>query len=405
MKLKEKIIDSSTCNFLNRANQETINELKRITSFLPIHYGVPIRYWYIKNDKQNLQTCKMCSNEPKFHGISKGYSLYCSTKCRNEDTKFREEDRIKTRIESDSTNDNLVICEICKLGVLLIKPHLNNSHKDWTIDNYKEKFPNSKIVSDFQSKKISKRLSGENNPFHSKNSSKEERKKRSIFSLEYWKIRYPELSDEELKTKRNEFLKNIFKDRLIPSNNEYWISQGFSKEDSYSKVKERQTTFTLEKCIDKFGEVEGLKKFNERQKNWSKSLFENFEKYGDGRSIQSKWASSVIDFLCKELKINRPKKEKWISSKNSDLCFSYDFTYEDRIIEFNGDLWHANPKIYKKDFIIPKCNITAEQKWQIDDKKIKLAESHGYKILVIWESEYKEDPKKIIQKCIDFLNS
>ena len=209
MKLKEKIIDSSTCNFLNRANQETINELKRITSFLPIHYGVPIRYWYIKNDKQNLQTCKMCSNEPKFHGISKGYSLYCSTKCRNEDTKFREEDRIKTRIESDSTNDNLVICEICKLGVLLIKPHLNNSHKDWTIDNYKEKFPNSKIVSDFQSKKISKRLSGENNPFHSKNSSKEERKKRSIFSLEYWKIRYPELSDEELKTKRNEFLKNI----------------------------------------------------------------------------------------------------------------------------------------------------------------------------------------------------
>lgn len=84
---------------------------------------------------------------------------------------------------------------------------------------------------------------------------------------------------------------------------------------------------------------------------------------------------------------------------------SYDFNYENKIIEFNGDLWHANPKLYDKAFIIPKCNITASEKWKIDEEKIKLAESHGYEVLTIWENEFKENSKKIIKKCLNFLNS
>lgn len=190
---------------------------------------------------------------------------------------------------------------------------------------------------------------------------------------------------------------------IRPNQKLYWINKGLSEKESKVKVKELQTTFSLDICIEKYGEEEGLLRFNERQEKWNKSLFENFEKYGDGRCIQSKWASDIIDILCDILKIKRPKKEKWISSKKGNLNCSYDFTFNKKIIEFNGDFWHANPKIYDKDFVIPVCNIKASDKWDIDKEKIKLAESHGYEVLVVWESDFIENQELIINKCIKFL--
>ena len=35
--------------------------------------------------------------------------------------------------------------------------------------------------------------------------------------------------------------------------------------------------------------------------------------------------------------------------------------------------------------------------------KQKVAEYHGYEVLVIWDSEYKSDKEGTIQKCLDFL--
>lgn len=232
-------------------------------------------------------------------------------------------------------------------------------------------------------------------------------------TIEFWLDKG--YSHKDAKQKISEFQKNRSNKREYlrsknpekyqsnnPNQKLYWIYKGFSEEESIEKVKKRQHTFSLQKCIEKYGEVEGKKLFNERQKKWTKSLFENFEKYGDGRSLQSQWASDIIDRICNELNINRPKKEKWISSKNGDLRFSYDFTFNKKIIEFNGDYWHANPKFYDKDFIL-KGNITAENRWKIDEEKIKLAESRGYEVLVIWESDFIENSEHIINKCIKFI--
>jgi transcriptional regulator CtsR len=410
MEIINKIKNSSSANFLNRAKKELIDELYESTSFLPSNYGNAIRYWYIKNDIYDIQKCKCCDKEPNFHGIAKGYALYCSTKCRNLDTSTRHEfnKEIKKSLDSDrlkKDQENFVKCEICGSAIKLLKNHLRNSHKDWSFDRYKEEFPNSSTIAKSTSKLNSENNKGDKNIFSKVNSTEKERKERSIFSLEYWKVRYPEKTEEELVEMRNIELKDKLKDRLLPSQVEYWIRKGFTEEDSTEKVKERQRTFSLKRCIEKYGEDEGLKVFKERQRKWSKSLFDNFEEYGDGRSIQSKWASDIIDYLCNSLKIKRPKKEKWISSKDRELKFSYDFTYRNKIIEFHGDFWHANPLFYGEDFIIPRCNIKASEKWKIDEAKFKLAESHGYEILVVWEFDFKEDSKKIIDKCLKFLNS
>jgi hypothetical protein len=38
-------------------------------------------------------------------------------------------------------------------------------------------------------------------------------------------------------------------------------------------------------------------------------------------------------------------------------------------------------------------------------KKKELAESYGYEVLVVWESDYKKDPEQMINRCIKYLNS
>ena len=35
--------------------------------------------------------------------------------------------------------------------------------------------------------------------------------------------------------------------------------------------------------------------------------------------------------------------------------------------------------------------------------QLKEANTRGYEVLVIWDSEYKKDKEKVIQKCINFL--
>ena len=63
-----------------------------------------------------------------------------------------------------------------------------------------------------------------------------------------------------------------YEKRLLPSNKEYWLNKGYSLEESLSKVKERQTTFSLDKCIDNYGYSEGVKIFNQRQEKWLESI-------------------------------------------------------------------------------------------------------------------------------------
>lgn len=53
---------------------------------------------------------------------------------------------------------------------------------------------------------------------------------------------------------------------------EYWLNLGYCEEESNKKVSETQSTFSYDKCIDKHGELEGIKIFKERQEVWQNTL-------------------------------------------------------------------------------------------------------------------------------------
>lgn len=186
---------------------------------------------------------------------------------------------------------------------------------------------------------------------------------------------------------------------------EYWIKKGYTEEEAIQKVKERQRTFTLEKCVEKYGEELGKQKYKERQEQWKKSLQKNFDIFGDGRSPQSKWARDCINKICVELNIIQPNREKYITDKDTKKHYSYDFCYNKKLIEFNGDYWHCNPLMYNSLYFNKNRNLTAQEIWIFDKNKELCAIKNGYEIISVWESEYNENPEKTINKCIEFIKS
>lgn len=269
-----------------------------------------------------------------------------------------------------------------------------------------EKLKNEKIK--IAANKISKKVSGELNGMHSSKTSQEKRNSISPRNIAFYERKYPELSHEEhLKLQKEFFEKNrlAVKKAVKPTNIEYYLNQGYSYEDAYLKLKERQTTNSLEKFIEKYGEEIGNIKYAERQKKWLNSLYKNFQLNGDGRSKQSKFAKELIVNICKYFSIEIPKKEFYIYDKQNKKVYAYDFHYNYHIIEFNGDYWHCNPKIYGENFYNKVKQLYAKDIWEYDKTKIDLCNKYNIKTLTIWESEYNDDKEATLQKCIDFIKT
>ena len=205
-----------------------------------------------------------------------------------------------------------------------------------------------------------------------------------------------------------------FEKRLLPSNIEYWIEKGFNYEQSKKLVSEKQTTFSLDICIQKYGEKEGKKKFTERQNKWLNSLITN----GNLVIGYSKISQDLFYELLENYEIEE-RNEIYFATHNKEFKLNkceneggiwlYDFTdtKNKRIIEFHGDMYHGNPNKYKAgDYPHPfRKNITAQEMWSKDKRKLDVANKEGYEVLVIWDSEYRWGNKQeIINKCISFIN-
>ena len=100
-----------------------------------------------------------------------------------------------------------------------------------------------------------------------------------------------------------------------------------------------------------------------------------------------------------------------IKYNNFNNIFLYDFTlYNNKIIiEYNGNIWHANENLseYEKKiwettkYKITKIYETANTNIKYFNNKIKIAENLGFKVLVIWDTDSIENN---LNKCINFIN-
>tara|TARA_Y100000034_G_C6836529_1_gene378102 strand:- start:409 stop:1200 length:792 start_codon:yes stop_codon:yes gene_type:complete len=56
------------------------------------------------------------------------------------------------------------------------------------------------------------------------------------------------------------------------------------------------------------------------------------------------------------------------------------------VYEFFGDFFHANPKKYSANLKI--FNISAKEKWEKDEKRLREIKKEGYNVRIIWESDW-----------------
>ena len=250
---------------------------------------------------------------------------------------------------------------------------------------------------------------GEKNNNHRNNSTEYERKIKSPKCIEFYENKYPELSHEEhlqLLNKHIEKTKNKVKNNCgYNTTIEYYLNKGMTQEDAELALKERQQTFTIEKCIKKYGEEKGIEVFKERQQKWMNNFSKSINQHHNLTSLSSGIADDLIKNLCLKLSIDIPMYEEVLIDIQKNISYAYDFCYNNKIIEFNGDYWHCNPKFYKANFYNKSKHKTAKEIWKYDNQKIKLARKQGFDVLVVWEYDYQNNPIDVINKCYEFLTT
>jgi hypothetical protein len=220
-----------------------------------------------------------------------------------------------------------------------------------------------------------------------------------------------------------------------------WTEEQFKKYNS-------SRSQTLEKMIERHGEIHGATKWEEyciRQGytntkeyftktygtiigtrkyleiNHKKAIPHNPELLAKHLDISNEEATQIIVSRHKSLFTSNLEKEftnmlierigelehtsfnnpfgKWSNLLNTYVV--YDIKHKNCIIEFNGDYWHANPKIYTDTAIIR--GKTASDIWHRDMLKLKTVSDLGFLVMTVWEDDFKNDKIKTINKVTEWI--
>jgi G:T-mismatch repair DNA endonuclease (very short patch repair protein) len=146
-----------------------------------------------------------------------------------------------------------------------------------------------------------------------------------------------------------------------------------------------------------------FKKSQTLMKNYGVSTVFQLQGYNFYRF--SKISQALFDEIVKSSSIKSNevlygKTEKYLNG------YFYDLTYKNKIIEFNGDYWHANPLKYSNDKTLRMVCETrlVEDIWARDVKKINHAISNGYEVKIVWENDFVNRREDIIKECIEWLS-
>lgn len=190
---------------------------------------------------------------------------------------------------------------------------------------------------------------------------------------------------------------------------EYYLSRGMTLTDAKNAVHERQTTFSLQKCILRYGEIEGTRVWSQRQEKWLNTLaFKSDAEKQDilrrkvvpmGRASRESLSVFVPlhkmlieHMICSDSDVyyGYEKRNEWFLA-DSENFFLYDFCVPKLklIIEYQGKVWHPDHRLDDKKLSLWKNphGVTALSVKTNDDKKRAFAERHGYRVVYLWGTD------------------
>lgn len=195
--------------------------------------------------------------------------------------------------------------------------------------------------------------------------------------------------------------------RKTSTNIEYYIDKGLTLDEAKETLHKRQSITGLKSFQARYGDEEGLKRFNERNRKWQNTLNNKSQDEKDriyklrvagfAKAHREKYVSAkeieILDCLEKNLNI---KIERQFSILYNNKIYLYDGKYNNVLIEFNGDYWHCNPQKFNENYFHPQKNMTAKEIWEFDNFKNNIV-AKDYKVFVIWEDELN-DKNAIIER-------
>jgi len=175
-------------------------------------------------------------------------------------------------------------------------------------------------------------------------------------------------------------------------------------EEKYNEYLKNRFIPTKDNFIKRYGNILGLEKYETYLKKSANSYRRNSVSLISTEMFDK--IKLVIDDLenysNNELVVLLTPEEREIYNR---VYLKADCEYNKKIIEFNGDAFHANPKFYgpldtPHPFLKEK---TSKEIWQHDNDKRKILESRGYEVMYVWGSDYLKNKSGIIRECIKFL--
>lgn len=290
------------------------------------------------------------------------------------------------------------VCAICnaKTGDLATHIKMHNI----SVKEYKTKH-NLKTL---KTKKQIESVTGKNNPAYQHGGRYSAWSKNFIHG-------YDEERHQEAKRKNSEFVKNNPDFNVFMF--EYWLKEANGDRELAKQLHSKSQTRDLNWFVKKYGEVEGKKRHREKTEKWIQTL--NSKSIEELAEINSKKVNKSFCFFSKAEKELFNTLKKYIPEVTDQLAicrdqtefkkrfYLYDISYKNKIIEYNGDFWHANPKLYDESFINPYTKETQYEINERDKDKLFIAESNGYEVLTIWENEYQKNKDLVVERCLEFL--
>lgn len=192
---------------------------------------------------------------------------------------------------------------------------------------------------------------------------------------------------------------------------------GVNLETATKMLSERQVTFSLQKCISKYGETEGTKVWEKRQKKWISTLTSKSDAEKDeirrkqvvplGKASRESLAiflpitKLLLDKrICQysDIFFGFEDRKEWFLADSFDF-FLYDFCIPKLklILEYQEKIWHPDYRLNENEILKWENphGVKAVDCLKNDKKKREFAEKRGFEVVYLWGQNTPKENMKI----------